>query len=91
MVVGPHGAGLANLVFCRPGTKVVEIFSNRFVNLEYWALSCMARLDYYYQMSVGPRPDDDGDYFKSWDWTDDIECDLAVLEQTIRHVTRASR
>jgi capsular polysaccharide biosynthesis protein len=27
LVVGPHGGGLANLVFSRRGTKVVEIFS----------------------------------------------------------------
>jgi len=25
MVVGPHGSGLVNLVYCRPGTHVVEI------------------------------------------------------------------
>ena len=25
MVVGPHGSGLVNLVYCRPGTRVVEI------------------------------------------------------------------
>lgn len=24
-VIGPHGAGLVNLVFCRPGTKVIEV------------------------------------------------------------------
>jgi capsular polysaccharide biosynthesis protein len=25
-VIGPHGAGLTNLIFCRPGTRVVELF-----------------------------------------------------------------
>lgn len=29
VVVSPHGSGLANLVFCRPGTKVVELFPAR--------------------------------------------------------------
>jgi capsular polysaccharide biosynthesis protein len=24
-VIGPHGAGLANLLFCAPGTKVIEL------------------------------------------------------------------
>ena len=27
VVVAPHGGGLTNLVFCSPGTKVIEIFS----------------------------------------------------------------
>jgi len=26
VVVGPHGGGLTNLLFCRPGTQVVELF-----------------------------------------------------------------
>jgi len=26
-VIAPHGAGLSNLVFCRPGTRVIEIIS----------------------------------------------------------------
>lgn len=29
IVVGPHGAGLANVVFCAPGTKLVEIFDGQ--------------------------------------------------------------
>jgi len=24
-VIGPHGAGLTNLVFCRPGVQVIEV------------------------------------------------------------------
>jgi len=30
VVAGPHGAGFSNLIFCAPGTKVVEIFPDRF-------------------------------------------------------------
>jgi capsular polysaccharide biosynthesis protein len=31
-VVAPHGAGLANLVFSEPGTRVVELFPREYVN-----------------------------------------------------------
>ncbi|WP_274649480.1 glycosyltransferase family 61 protein [Paenibacillus humicola] len=37
-VVAPHGAGLANLVFCRPGTKIVELYHPGSVNPCYLAL-----------------------------------------------------
>ncbi|MCA9472533.1 MAG: glycosyltransferase family 61 protein [Nitrospirales bacterium] len=29
IVVGPHGSGFANLVFCDPGTRVIELFPSR--------------------------------------------------------------
>lgn len=32
VVVGAHGAALANLLFCRPGTQVIELFSPRYIN-----------------------------------------------------------
>lgn len=32
VVVGIHGAAMTNLMFCRPGTRVVEIFGWRYVN-----------------------------------------------------------
>ena len=41
VVVGAHGAALTNLVFCRPGTLVVELFSPAYVNPCYRDL-CMA-------------------------------------------------
>lgn len=35
-VVAVHGAGLTNLLFCRPGTRVIEIFPGNFVKSPYW-------------------------------------------------------
>ena len=46
VVVAPHGAGLANTVFCRPGTRVVECFGRDYVNACYWQLAVAGGLDY---------------------------------------------
>ncbi|MEP6670324.1 MAG: glycosyltransferase family 61 protein [Chthoniobacter sp.] len=46
IVVALHGAGLTNVVFCQPGTTVVEIFAPDFIQPYYWTLSCQARLRY---------------------------------------------
>ena len=45
-VVAPHGAGLANLVFCRPGTRVVEILSEDYLSRLYADISTDCRLNY---------------------------------------------
>ena len=50
IVLAPHGAGLANLVFCSPGSKVIELFSPSYVNVCYWILSNQCNLKYYYLM-----------------------------------------
>ena len=47
-VVAPHGAGLTNLIWCAPHTKVLEIFSPLYVNLCYWAIASVTQADYYY-------------------------------------------
>lgn len=44
MVVGAHGAALTNLVFCYPGTRVVELFSPAYVNPCYRDLCVAAEL-----------------------------------------------
>ena len=57
-VVGPHGAGLANLAFCRPGTRVLEIVPTDNAHPFYYSLSVGAGLDYAYIVgqSVVDRP-----------------------------------
>ena len=45
-IVAPHGAGLANLVFCRPGVRVVEVFNTAYVNPCFWRLAALMGLDY---------------------------------------------
>ncbi|MEG4440825.1 tetratricopeptide repeat protein [Microcoleus sp. AT9_B5] len=48
VVVAPHGGGLTNLVFCSPGTKVIEIFSPLYVPYCYWMISNLCGLEHYY-------------------------------------------
>ncbi len=48
LIIAPHGSGLTNLVFCQPGTKVIELFSPNYVYHCYWWISNLVDLDYYY-------------------------------------------
>jgi capsular polysaccharide biosynthesis protein len=52
-VVAPHGAGLANLVFCAPGTRVVELFARDYVNPCDWRLAALGGLDYRAVVAAG--------------------------------------
>ena len=44
-VLAPHGAGLANTVFCRPGSKVFE-FGGHYISPHFRMLSEYNQLDY---------------------------------------------
>ncbi|HJN18880.1 MAG TPA: glycosyltransferase family 61 protein [Armatimonadota bacterium] len=46
LIVATHGAGLANLVWCRTGARLVEIFSPDFVNDCYARLACQRGIAY---------------------------------------------
>ncbi|MDF3056425.1 MAG: hypothetical protein K0R17_640 [Rariglobus sp.] len=56
VIVAPHGAGLANLVFCRPGVRVVECFNRSYVNPCFGRLAGLGGLDYRPLVSAGSEP-----------------------------------
>ncbi len=82
-IVAPHGGGLSNLVFCRPGTKVIEIFSPELVAGYFWKLSNQLGLDYYYVLGKGSSETKDPGYAQSWNARTDIEVDLESLRDTL--------
>lgn len=47
-IVAPHGAALTNLLFIRPGTKVIELIPDGYVNNCFYALANYGNAEYYY-------------------------------------------
>ena len=55
VVVAPHGAGLTNITFCRPGARVLEMFAPTYVHLGLWNIAeAVGDLDYRYLVGDGP-------------------------------------
>jgi capsular polysaccharide biosynthesis protein len=79
-VVSPHSTGLTNLVFCRPGTSVIEIFSPRYVTACWWALANEVGLDYGYVLGLGKRS---GAFRVHEDITVDIPQMLQLLDEML--------
>jgi capsular polysaccharide biosynthesis protein len=77
VVVGPHGAGLTNWVFCEPHTKVLEIMHPRAINLMFWTIASHRDLDYYYIFSKGKRTEIGGDDFLN---SCDMEVELEAMK-----------
>lgn len=55
IVIGPHGAGLTNLAFCKPGAIAIELFASRGVIPLFWILTHHAQMQYHYLIGEGPR------------------------------------
>jgi hypothetical protein len=47
VLVAPHGAGLTNMMFCRPGAQVVEIADSAYPNPNFYALAVAMGLGYW--------------------------------------------
>lgn len=81
LVVGPHGAGLANIVFAAPETRVVEIFSPNYVNVCNSTIASRLGLQYSYLIGTGERPPagvDPGHVFE------DITVDVGQIDRWLQ-------
>lgn len=74
-VIAPHGAALANLVFCRPGARVLELFASDHAFPYYYTLCRAAGLSY--DCLVGPSDTSAGpaDPWATWNSPADFVVD----------------
>ena len=47
IIIGPHGAGFSNILFCKTNTKIIEFFPKNYYPPHYFYLSGVLGLDYY--------------------------------------------
>ena len=72
-IIGAHGAGLSNLLFCEPGTKVIELMPSAEFRSYFWLIS--QKLDLVYGLQ-----------FCANGYEDDIAVDIDKLLTLIRMV-----
>jgi capsular polysaccharide biosynthesis protein len=77
VVVASHGAALANLVFARPGTTVVELMGTNYVSQLYAYLAWRRGLSYSVIMGTEPAPP------ARW-WTWQFRADTVVDVRALR-------
>lgn len=58
VVIAPHGGGLTNPVFCHPGVRVLEVFSQEWIFFCYARVCSMLGLEAYYHVAADTRGTD---------------------------------
>jgi capsular polysaccharide biosynthesis protein len=83
-VISEHGAGTANILFCRPGARVLELFNPFCVQPAFWSLASRRGLDYGYLVgSHSPT-----ETFPLANWNSAYDVPLDALEDGIRATLR---
>jgi capsular polysaccharide biosynthesis protein len=83
IVLGPHGAGLTNLTFCRPGTVCIELLSQSYVSDLYAVVANIVGIDHRYIIASGPGP------YRERRSNDDFTLELAVLARALKRLDRS--
>lgn len=77
-IVGPHGASFSNLIWCQPGTQLLELFTPTYYPAFFRYLAAVLDIRYsaYFQ-----GPADTGDWAKGLE--DDIYVSISEIEQCL--------
>jgi len=55
IIISAHGAALSNLVFCEPGTRILEIFPQNYSTSNFFALASASGLDYVCAVGISQK------------------------------------
>ena len=80
LIVASHGGGLTNLVFCNPGTKLLEFFPENYVNHLFYDIATKGGITYDYMVYKADEQTLNTPY-KS---TTNVVADLPSLEAKVK-------
>ncbi|TNJ62589.1 glycosyltransferase family 61 protein [Paenibacillus hemerocallicola] len=86
MVVAPHGASLTNIMFCRTGTQVVDIFPPEYMYPCFWHISSYYGLRYSYLIGKGKRLSKDENIGLVGHVYTDLTVDIGALTAMLRRM-----
>jgi capsular polysaccharide biosynthesis protein len=89
-VVAPHGAGLTNLGFCRPGCVVLEVLMDAYVNWCFRHLAAVMQLNYDCVLGRARRPWGELDLsFHRTPWEVSVTHVVAAVAQSVEQARAA--
>lgn len=84
VIIAPHGGGLTNLIFCTPGTTVIELFSKNYIRHYYWQVSQQLGLNHYYAVGATFSCTAIHQFMYPSPLMEDIWLDLETLEMALK-------
>lgn len=86
VIVAPHGSGLTNIIFCSPGTKVIELTSPNYIRHYYWAIGQQLNLEHYYVTGEDFECQPIRQLMYQNPLTEDILVNLTYLKKMLREI-----
>ena len=88
-IAGVHGSGFANVAFCSPGTRVVDILAPKHLDPYYWILSNLTGAVYGYIFGEGERLPEETDLVRN-KIDEDIHVNTIQFENLLKKLAISS-
>ena len=83
LFISAHGAGMVNIIYCKPGTKIIELMNRNRINVVYHPYSIYQKLNYSYLLLDSVENNDVK--HNTEPYKDIIFRELESLEKVIKH------